>query len=209
MLSVDQVLIEASLQLEDNNAWIWLFQIDIGGETLRFARNTEDVIWNGNTWTKFPIDIGDISEGSGDGTIQLGITVSNLDGLIQSYIEPLNGADGSLVNIFLVYAGDLTKTNVPTFTLAIIDSAADTNAVVFKLGSIPALTQKFPLDKMSKIACRHLFKDEFCAYAGGETVCDKTLTRCRALNNSARYGGFVGLGGGPINAQRPGSVRRV
>ena len=33
------------------------------------------------------------------------------------------------------------------------------------------------------------FKDERCQYAGSETTCDKTMTRCKALGNVERFGG--------------------
>lgn len=33
------------------------------------------------------------------------------------------------------------------------------------------------------------FKDERCQYSGSETVCDKTLTMCKALGNVERFGG--------------------
>jgi PKD repeat protein len=35
-----------------------------------------------------------------------------------------------------------------------------------------------------------LFKDSRCGYVGGETACDKTLARCKALNNVANFAGF-------------------
>jgi hypothetical protein len=34
------------------------------------------------------------------------------------------------------------------------------------------------------------FKDSRCGYAGAETWCDKTLTRCKVLNNQTRFYGF-------------------
>ena len=39
--------------------------------------------------------------------------------------------------------------------------------------------------------CRwKVFKGTECAYAGGETWCDRTYTRCTALLNTANFGGF-------------------
>lgn len=38
--------------------------------------------------------------------------------------------------------------------------------------------------------CQLRFKGARCAYAGAETRCDRTLTRCTELANQARFGGF-------------------
>lgn len=38
--------------------------------------------------------------------------------------------------------------------------------------------------------CRHVFKNTFCGYVGGETWCDKTFKRCKSLDNTANFGGF-------------------
>ena len=37
------------------------------------------------------------------------------------------------------------------------------------------------------------FRDTNCAYAGLETRCDKTLTRCQELGNISNFGGFPSL----------------
>lgn len=41
------------------------------------------------------------------------------------------------------------------------------------------------------ISCRWKeFKGDECAYAGGESWCDRTYTRCEALGNTVNFGGF-------------------
>jgi phage-related protein len=40
--------------------------------------------------------------------------------------------------------------------------------------------------------CRK-FKDERCGYTGEETICDKTLTRCKELENSLNFYGFPSI----------------
>ena len=41
--------------------------------------------------------------------------------------------------------------------------------------------------------CPWRFKDSNCGYTGGATWCDKTYERCRALQNTANFGGFPHL----------------
>lgn len=40
------------------------------------------------------------------------------------------------------------------------------------------------------VNCQFAFKDGRCQYAGAETKCNKTLSRCQALGNVTRFGGY-------------------
>ena len=40
------------------------------------------------------------------------------------------------------------------------------------------------------VNCQWKFKDSRCTYSGGETKCDKTLTRCQTLSNVLNFGGY-------------------
>lgn len=40
------------------------------------------------------------------------------------------------------------------------------------------------------VNCQWRFKDGRCTYSGGETKCDKTLTRCKDLSNVTNFGGY-------------------
>jgi phage-related protein len=68
----------------------------------------------------------------------------------------------------------------------------------FTLGAANPFRKRFPQSRLLKNHCRFIFKDAWCKYASGETLCDKTLTRCRALSNSINFGGFPGVGTGGI-----------
>jgi len=53
-----------------------------------------------------------------------------------------------------------------------------------------------PLNKrMFSKVCNFIFKSSQCGYAGAETWCDKTLTRCTELSNEDNFGGFPDLPG--------------
>jgi len=68
----------------------------------------------------------------------------------------------------------------------------------FVLGAANPFRKRYPQARILKNHCRFIFKDAWCKYVGGETICDKTLTRCRALSNSVNFGGFPGVGSGGI-----------
>jgi phage-related protein len=71
---------------------------------------------------------------------------------------------------------------------------ANSKEVVFSLGASNPWMRRVPLGRTRKNFCRWKFKGTECTYAGAEAACDKTLTRCRVLANSARFGGFPGCG---------------
>lgn len=55
-----------------------------------------------------------------------------------------------------------------------------------------------PKRRFIKNYCYWKFKGIECAYAGVGTSCDKSLSQCKAYGNSARFGGFPGVGIGGI-----------
>jgi len=40
------------------------------------------------------------------------------------------------------------------------------------------------------VNCQFAFKDGRCQYSGAETKCNKTISRCQALGNVTRFGGY-------------------
>jgi phage-related protein len=80
----------------------------------------------------------------------------------------------------------------------LMNPKTDSMWATFTLGASNPFNRRFPQARILKNHCRFIFKDAWCGYAGGQTTCDKTLTRCRALSNSIRFGGFPGVGSGGI-----------
>jgi phage-related protein len=68
----------------------------------------------------------------------------------------------------------------------------------FTLGASNPFNRRFPQAMISQNHCRFRFKSDRCGYPGAETVCDHTLSRCRALGNSIRFGGAPGVGNAGI-----------
>ena len=55
-------------------------------EVIRLVRNTEDISWQGQTWTRFPFSI-ETSEEDGKTIPSLNIQISNCEGIIQAFIQ--------------------------------------------------------------------------------------------------------------------------
>ena len=86
------------------------------------------------------------------------------------------------------------NTNLPdiieleeTFVINASQSKADW--VVFTLGTDFSFSRRFPPVRVMKDYCPFKFKSVECGYKGYAQSCNKTLKRCRELNNSVRFGG--------------------
>ena len=78
-----------------------------------------------------------------------------------------------------LFAGSLGAWNIDTegvLSITITNQFAQWNQTTLSLHSA---------------SCRYqVFKGAYCQYAGVETTCDKTYTRCVALGNQINFGGF-------------------
>ena len=199
MLTLPQALIEQKNQLADSGAWIWLMKLVLpDGTTHRFADSLEDVSWNGYIWQKFAFDVDDIADTTKNEVPQLAVKISNVNRLIQSEVESVDGAVDSDVTLYILYLNSdgtpTSETNIPMFSFRVVGASLDAEWATFKLGAASPFTKRNPKNRIMKSYCRFIFKSEMCGYSGSATECNKTLTRCKELNNSNRFGGFPGVG---------------
>lgn len=185
-------------------------------DILHFVDNNYDVVYNGVTYTRFPIKYSAINISS-DGTIdKASISAANVNREMMTLIELNDGLRNSKLRIMTVYekfidriytvAEDCSVTSKvnPNKDLSayiddvfIIDSyQADENVIQFQLEPVINLNVKIPRRRFLPNSCTFKFKDAAtCGYSGPATKCDKTLENCKDLNNSVRYGGFPGVTG--------------
>lgn len=116
------------------------------------------------------------------------LSVANVTGTIQRLVEKNKGLTDCEVNIRIF------NTNLPdiieleeTFIINASQSKADW--VVFTLGTDFSFSRRFPPVRVMKDYCPFKFKSVECGYKGYAQNCNKTLKRCRELNNSVRFGG--------------------
>lgn len=200
MKSLSEALIFEKNKLATPSAWIVLLEITLTDDTVfRFARNTEDVVFDGNTYTAFPFEIDSIGQHSKGEIPTVRLKISNVTQLIQPYLETLDGGIGSTVKVIVVNSAHLSETYTELeMTFDVIACNSTAQWVTFTLGAPNPLRQRFPLDQYIAMHCRWRFKSIECAYSGGETDCNRTFKRCRELNNTVRYGGFIGMRSGTV-----------
>ncbi len=196
-ISLADALIAEKNALGDAGAWIILIQLDLDS-TLSLAQNTEDVNWNGYMWARFPVVLDVIGETSQGEIPQIVARVDNRSQALQAELEAIDGGTGAEVTIYLVHSENLNETEVPSWSLYVTGCRLDAEWATFTLGTENPFNKLWPPDRILKAVCRHKFKSSICGYTGGQTSCDKTLTRCRVLARSEYFGGFPGVGSGVI-----------
>lgn len=189
-------------RLATSSAWIILLEItltDDDSTVLRFARNTRDIVFGGDTYTAFPFEIEATKQTSKGEIPTITLQVSNVTRLIQPYLEDLDGGVGSVVKITVVNSDHLGEDySELEMTFDVLATQSSNQWVTFTLGAPNPLRQRFPLDQFIALHCRWRFKGVECGYSGAATSCNRTLNNCRTLSNSPRFGGFPAMGSGAI-----------
>ena len=160
------------------------------GTDLHLTNMKDDVIFNGVTYTSFPIRHDAIEETT-DGKINaVEISVGNASRLIQAYLNQYDFRDKKVI-ITLVFRDVLGDPTTKTEDIYYINNwRASALSVFFVCTSrLDVLGQKIPARKYSRIQCQFRFKDtNTCQYVGPETACNKTKQQCRAYNNLINFG---------------------
>lgn len=160
------------------------------GESIRLVRNTEDIVWNGNTWTAFPLSLGSYNA-DGKTIPALSLNISNCGGMVQTYIQKYQGLTDAEVKIMVVHAAHLDNTKPECeLDFIITKTQYDEQWISFTLGPSSEMVYRFPIHRFMNDFCPFTFKDIRCGYAGSETSCYNNLTSCKIPK---RFGGEPGI----------------
>lgn len=179
------------------------FAIDIqipDTDTIYLTTNNETITFLGNEYIPFEFNIGDISSGKGE-TPKLQLSIDNSSLVMGQYARAYdtyikqNGIDGNAIKatLHILNSYDLSE-SINDYNFELTDFKITNKIATFNLGAKSLWNKTYPLRKIYADFCGFKFKDERCAYSGSESTCNKTLARCRELNNSPRFGGFPGTG---------------
>lgn len=192
-------LIPSNLIIEKNrltttNAWIVLLDVQLENSTLYVCNNNEAVSFQGRTYTPVPFEIEPTESGSGGEIPTVTLRLSNVTRMAMTYIEQTSGLVGRTVVVRVVNSAYLSENySELTMTFDILGTEVNAQWVVFTLGAPSPLNKRFPLYRYLANHCQWEYKGIECGYSGDLPTCKKTLEDCRNHNNSARFGGFIGL----------------
>ena len=194
--------LSAAYTIEKNKAAnrpIRLFAItggSLGATVLRYAEWSEDVTYNAQTYTTFPIRVEELSENINAEIESMRVILSSVDRTIIAYLESYDGLRGSSVTIKTVFADLLGDATAYTDDLLYIASCATTeNEATFILKSkLDIMGVEIPLRRYYRLTCQWRFKSAQCGYVGGTASCNHDAASCVALGNLVRLGCFPGTG---------------
>lgn len=204
---LSSVVIEEKNKLFTDSVWLLALEITIPGvgTPVRVVRNNENITWRTYTWVAFPFEVDEYGEESKGEVPQFSIRVSNISQAMELYVADYdlycktNGYSPITVSIFALNSEDLANdTPAGELFFELKKPKLDSKWATFVLGAANPFSKRFPQHRILKGHCRFIFKGTLCGYTGGESVCNKTLPRCRELLNQTNFGGFPGAGYGGI-----------
>jgi lambda family phage minor tail protein L len=179
-----------------------LYDYDNAGANLYMAEYNANVRFpdhtGGQVYSKFPIQFQSVSEKTGGEVDEVKLVLSNVSQEIESLLQnPAYKFKGKKVTITYVFADQLADADCKyeeTFYIDYYES--DAHNAVFTLSSkLDVYSVMLPGRTVIRTHCSWIFKGIECKYADGESTCNRTLQRCRALGNTLNYGGFPAAGG--------------
>ncbi|VBB09665.1 bacteriophage lambda gpl minor tail [Lucifera butyrica] len=192
-------------KITSDGVWLLLLEVALpdSEESLRLVRNSEDIVWNGHTWSAFNFTVGEIKEDSEETQPSVPVRVSNITQIVQAYVEANNGLTGATVTLRVVHSQHLDNLLPEVEEIFTVQSTTcDSHWVTFDLGCDLSVQLRFPFRRVLKNFCawRDQYKGIECGYAGSLPPCDGTLQSCRERGNSVRYGGEPSIPEGGLYA---------
>lgn len=184
----------------ESGAWLWLVEIAVPTQTTqRIARNTEDVSYRGNVFSKFNLQVSE-QVFSGDGSIPR-VTLKVFQDINRKMEDIINATEGALGGQVKLIRVNEKYLGSPVIALEAdydnLASESDSEWCTFTLGIPNPLTQRFPLRIYSSSTCPWatptLFKECDCQYAGEDTTCTGTYEDCYTKGNAVHWGAELGL----------------
>lgn len=197
-------------RLSSADAWLILVEIDysaLGGGIIRYTSDESVTIWGTTPQTYYVIAMafGEVQENLQGGLPRIDLHMSNLDTNLNAALNAFGGLRGAIVTVYIVPSGNLAANTAElTEVFTIIETSADNTWVTFTLGFADPLGRRFPRDRYTASACRHVYngppttgQGPFCGYTGaepvGQTTCNRTLEHCQDRDNEVQFGGSPGV----------------
>ena len=204
MLTLSQAATLEKNKIESGAAWLILLEVHVSPSIiLRLVRNTEDIVWNSQTWTAFPFEFDPPKQTSAGELPNFQLRVSNITRTVEGYLEQAGGGVGATVRVMVVLSSNLTNPNPELDEEFSVQSTSyDTQWVTFTLSGAVDLFRRVPLRRFLKNFCPYKYKGPECKAQSNYQSCDKSLGACRLRGNEVRFGGEPAIPQGGIYAER-------
>lgn len=197
-LDISTAATEDKNKLTSNVSWIDLLEFQYETEDpVRVCSYDTEVTWNSYTWAPVAFTKPEIEETKESTIPNVSISFYDITQEITPIIDQFDGAVGANVTLYTVLSTQLAS-STPEIeeSMILLSSTIDYRSIItFKLGAENLINQKCTPNRYLKNFCRYKeFKGTLCGYVGAETECNRSFSRCKELNNQARFGGQPAMG---------------
>lgn len=162
---LDSDLILEKNKLAGNQPWLLLLDVELtDSNTIYLVRNTEDIVFDGRTYQAFPFEVDERNQVTQGEIPTLGIRISNVNRLIQSYLDDYDGLVDNDITLRIVSRVGETWVEAIDFAYKILSCVSDAMWVNFTLGAPNPLNRRFPLHKYISNHCNWQFGSSECNY---------------------------------------------
>jgi hypothetical protein len=193
-------------------AFVSLLEFGLGSESLlRIARYDRDIAYGGQIYTAWAYEAQLRSGGRGNQVKTVTMTIQDQARRLRPTAIATNWFRGCWLAMTVVRA-DTAASLFPTIAYDIKSAKPSGESIALTLGGVNTTKMRFPADRYWAWQCpyaRGFADDPRCGYAGAETTCNGTPSRCAELGNIERFGGFFGLDPDASQIVLPASLRRL
>jgi phage-related protein len=166
-------------------------------QTLRWTDADRDIYWASFWWKSYGVTFNQITKGKSGEADSMNLTVNNIDRSFSTIAlaSDIRGAATTIYELWLDSNMDVlgyaTEASAPILFPGVLDqmniNQREANITILSEG----IKNKIKTPRRNYGPnCPWVFKGTYCAYAGAETWCDHTRSRCNTLSNSTNFGGF-------------------
>lgn len=178
-----------------------LLRIELEGGDINVLDNETlaALSYNGVDYIGSPLEHGDITKDDNQSVNKLEIKVSNIglgiSGIIGNRGNVISNAPAVLTTVLLDINNQIIQDTEAILFAGRCNNLTITNETASMDIETPlgGFEYSCPVMKFRTSCQVRRFKDVRCGYTGSETTCDRTLTRCKELNNSHNFRGFPSI----------------
>ena len=142
----------------EGSAWILLFELEYNpGSFIRLARWTQNVVWDGKTWTAWPIGEPQVSQNLQGELPTTTIPIVGMTSFIMSLVENvvIEGKKGIMYLVHEDHLADNTPVRITPFT--VVQLSANWQAVQFVIVAAQAAFEPLKVQLPLKLVTREEF----------------------------------------------------
>jgi len=168
---------ESLIVLNAATAHLLLLEITLtnSGTPIRLVRNTANVTYDGNEYTAFAMELGEIPQELRGEIPHVSLRLGNATRVLEPYLHGAGGLIGASVRVMLVQSDLLSDPPDMDVTFIVNRATSTATWITLDLSLGVSLAARFPADRYIPNYCRHVFRGNACTFAGTGIVAQKTI----------------------------------